>query len=163
MQRGLHYAIVDEVDSILIDEARTPLIISGAAEDSSKLYKAVNELIPSLEKARYRKRASPPAISPLMRNPAKSSLPRGGHERVEELLLSKGLLAEGESLYSAANLSLLHHVHSALRAHHLFQKDVDYIVQVVRWSSLTSTPAVPCPPDALERRPAPGCGSQRRG
>jgi len=129
VQRGLHYAIVDEVDSILIDEARTPLIISGAAEDSSKAYLAINELIPSLEKGEESEEGESSGDFTIDEKSRQVELTEAGHERVEELLLSRELLGEGESLYSAANLSLLHHVHSALRAHHLFQKDVDYIVQ----------------------------------
>ncbi|EDM46915.1 preprotein translocase subunit SecA [Marinobacter algicola] len=130
VQRGLHFAIVDEVDSILIDEARTPLIISGAAEDSSKLYLAINELVPSLEKGEVSEEEGEPSGDFTIDEKSRQvELTETGHEKVEELLLERGLLKEGESLYSAANLSLLHHVHSALRAHHLFQKDVDYIVQ----------------------------------
>ncbi|PXX90135.1 preprotein translocase subunit SecA [Marinobacter vulgaris] len=130
VQRGLHFAIVDEVDSILIDEARTPLIISGAAEDSSKLYQAINELVPRLEQGEVsEEEAEPSGDFTIDEKSRQVELTENGHERVEELLLERGLLKEGESLYSAANLSLLHHIHSALRAHHLFQKDVDYIVQ----------------------------------
>ncbi|WP_144822530.1 preprotein translocase subunit SecA [Marinobacter piscensis] len=129
VQRELHYAIVDEVDSILIDEARTPLIISGAAEDSSKAYRAINELVPGLEKGEVSEEGEPSGHFTIDEKSRQVELTEAGHEKVEELLLSRGLLEEGESLYSAANLSLLHHVHSALRAHHLFQKDVDYIVQ----------------------------------
>lgn len=130
VQRGLHFAIVDEVDSILIDEARTPLIISGAAEDSSKLYLAINELVPRLEQGEVsEEEAEPTGDFTIDEKSRQVELTESGHERVEELLLERGLLKEGESLYSAANLSLLHHIHSALRAHHLFQKDVDYIVQ----------------------------------
>ena len=131
VQRGLHYAIVDEVDSILIDEARTPLIISGAAEDSSRMYQAINTLIPSLEKGEVSEDDGVETTGDFTidEKSRQVELTEAGHEKVEELLLSQELLKEGESLYSAANLSLLHHVHSALRAHHLFQKDVDYIVQ----------------------------------
>ncbi|MGM0773631.1 preprotein translocase subunit SecA [Marinobacter sp.] len=130
VQRTLHFAIVDEVDSILIDEARTPLIISGAAEDSSKLYQAINELVPRLEQGEVSEEEGEPSGDFTIDEKSRQvELTEGGHERVEELLLERGLLKEGESLYSAANLSLLHHIHSALRAHHLFQKDVDYIVQ----------------------------------
>ncbi|MBE0484930.1 preprotein translocase subunit SecA [Marinobacter sp.] len=131
VQRGLNYAIVDEVDSILIDEARTPLIISGAAEDSSKMYQAINTLIPSLEKGEVSEDDAVDTTGDFTidEKSRQVELTEAGHEKVEELLLSQDLLKEGESLYSAANLSLLHHVHSALRAHHLFQKDVDYIVQ----------------------------------
>ena len=129
VQRGLHYAIVDEVDSILIDEARTPLIISGAAEDSSEMYKAINALIPNLEKGEAPEGGEATGDFTIDEKSRQVELTEAGHEKVEQLLLSKQLLKEGESLYSATNLSLLHHVHSALRAHHLFQKDVDYIVQ----------------------------------
>jgi len=129
VQRGLNYAIVDEVDSILIDEARTPLIISGAAEDSSRLYQAVNALVPGLEKGEVDEAGESSGDFTIDEKSRQVELTETGHEKVEDLLLAQGLLQEGESLYSAANLSLLHHVHSALRAHHLFQKDVDYIVQ----------------------------------
>ena len=129
VQRGLNFAIVDEVDSILIDEARTPLIISGAAEDSSKLYQEINRLVPSLEKGEVPEEGEPSGDFTIDEKSRQVELTEAGHEKVEELLSQRGLLKEGETLYSAANLSLLHHVHSALRAHHLFQKDVDYIVQ----------------------------------
>ncbi|OEY66705.1 preprotein translocase subunit SecA [Marinobacter sp. X15-166B] len=130
VQRGLHYAIVDEVDSILIDEARTPLIISGAAEDSSKMYRDINELIPNLERGEEDPEGGETTGDFTIDEKTRQvDLTEAGHEKVEELLLARGLLREGESLYSATNLSLLHHIHSALRAHYLFQKDVDYIVQ----------------------------------
>jgi preprotein translocase subunit SecA len=129
VQRGLNFAIVDEVDSILIDEARTPLVISGAAEDSSKLYQAINQLIPSLEKGEVSEEGEASGDFTIDEKSRQVELTEAGHEKVEDLLLNQGLLREGESLYSAANLSLLHHVHSGLRAHHLFHKDVDYIVQ----------------------------------
>lgn len=129
VQRGLNFAIVDEVDSILIDEARTPLIISGAAEDSSRMYREINTLVPNLVKGEETEEGEPEGDFTIDEKSRQVELTEAGHEKVEELLLSRGLLNEGESLYSANNLSLLHHVHSALRAHHLFQKDVDYIVQ----------------------------------
>ena len=131
VQRSLHFAIVDEVDSILIDEARTPLIISGAAEDSSRLYRAINELVPKLRKGEVIEdtEGEPDGDFTIDEKSRQAELTEAGHERVEELLREMELLREDESLYSAANLSLLHHVHSALRAHHLFQKDVDYILQ----------------------------------
>jgi preprotein translocase subunit SecA len=129
VQRGLNFAIVDEVDSILIDEARTPLIISGAAEDSSRLYQEINRLVPSLEKGEMPEEGEPDGDFTIDEKSRQVELTEAGHEKVEELLTQRGLLKEGETLYSATNLSLLHHVHSALRAHHLFQKDVDYIVQ----------------------------------
>jgi len=129
VQRGLHFAIVDEVDSILIDEARTPLIISGAAEDSSKMYQAINILIPSLEKGEVPEEGDPTGDFTVDEKTRQVELTERGHEKVEQLLLERELLKAGENLYSAANLSLLHHVHSGLRAHNLFQKNVDYIVQ----------------------------------
>jgi preprotein translocase subunit SecA len=139
-QRELAFAIVDEVDSILIDEARTPLIISGAVEDSSKRYMDMNALVPLLKK--------------VDKGPEKSQIERRmegdealdgdftvdekirqveltdtGHEKVEELLVSRSLLKEGESLYAATNLTLLHQLSAALRANYLFNKEVEYIVQ----------------------------------
>ena len=129
VQRDLNFAIVDEVDSILIDEARTPLIISGAAEDSSKLYREINELVPNLERGEAPEDGEPTGDFTIDEKSRQVELTESGHEKVEELLLQREMLKEGENLYSATNLALLHHVHSALRAHHLFQKDVDYIVQ----------------------------------
>ncbi|PID42965.1 MAG: preprotein translocase subunit SecA [Proteobacteria bacterium] len=130
VQRGLHYAIVDEVDSILIDEARTPLVISGAVEDSSRLYKQTNKLIASLKQAEVNEEGEPGEGHYTLDEKSKNvELTEEGHSFVEELLIEKGMLNEGDSLYNAANLSLLHHIHSALRAHKLFQRDVDYIVQ----------------------------------
>ena len=178
MQRGLNFAIVDEVDSILIDEARTPLIISGAAQDSSQLYQVMNKLIPSmksveasdgernekilfnkimlegeekacsvaqaLQKAHAEKkdlvvvdsRAKPPICKlaekghfAIEEKSRQVELTEEGHELVEEWLTKNGLMEENDSLYSAANLNLLQHVHSALRAHKLYQRDVEYIVQ----------------------------------
>ena len=180
-QRGLSFAIVDEVDSILIDEARTPLIISGPAEDSSKLYRRINALVPSLEAqqypaglrnskiqaARVRLQESDSAEPELVavsdalaraqqagcdlvlveegKQPLCRILPTGdyavdeknrsvelteaGHQKVEALLVKDGLLEEGQSLYAPGNLSLLHHVYAALRAHALYHRDVEYIVQ----------------------------------
>ncbi|MGQ7275395.1 preprotein translocase subunit SecA [Marinobacter sp. V034] len=129
VQRGLNFAIVDEVDSILIDEARTPLIISGAAEDSSRMYREVNLLVPSLEQGEASEEGEPTGDFTIDEKARQVELTEAGHEKVEKLLIEKELLKEGDSLYSATNLGLLHHVHSALRAHHLFQKDIDYIVQ----------------------------------
>ncbi|MAC71613.1 MAG: preprotein translocase subunit SecA [Gammaproteobacteria bacterium] len=140
MQKQLNFAIVDEVDSILIDEARTPLIISGAAEDSSQLYAAIDKLIPRLEKGVKQEKSKMemmdknfiPEESGHFTADEKSrqvELTELGHEFVEALLIQKKLLDEGESLYAATNLSLLHHVHAALKAHHLFNRDVEYIVQ----------------------------------
>jgi preprotein translocase subunit SecA len=130
-QRGLYFSIVDEVDSILIDEARTPLIISGAAEDSSELYRRINQLVPKLEKGEVIEGPEPVStghytIDEKMRQ---LEITEEGHLLIEEWLVQNGLLQEGDSLYSAGNLNLLHHVHSAVRAHSLFHRDVEYIVQ----------------------------------
>lgn len=124
-QRGLNFAIVDEVDSILIDEARTPLIISGAAEDSSALYQKMNKLIPTLKPHSEEQ----PGDFIIDEKSRQVELTEEGHEKTESLLESEGLLQPGDSLYSASNLALLHHVQSALKAHNLFHKDVEYIVQ----------------------------------
>jgi preprotein translocase subunit SecA len=126
MQRELNFAVVDEVDSILIDEARTPLIISGEAEDSSDLYKIINNLIPQLSKQEEEDGEGDYSVDEKSRQ---ALLTEAGHEHVEEILSREGLLKEGESLYDAANIMLLHHVDSALRAHALFQRDVHYVVQ----------------------------------
>ncbi|MDP2698879.1 preprotein translocase subunit SecA [Thalassospira sp.] len=117
-QRPFNYAIVDEVDSILIDEARTPLIISGPAEDSSELYRAIDALIPKLADADYEKDEKARAVT----------LTEDGTEHAEQLLGEMGILTEG-TLYDLGNVHLVHHVNQALRAHKLFQKDTDYIVK----------------------------------
>lgn len=126
VQRGLNYAIVDEVDSILIDEARTPLIISGSAEDSVDLYITINDIIPQLVKQEQKEG---PGDYSLDEKSKQAFLSEEGHQRVEELLTKAGLLREGESLYDAHNIVLMHHIYAGLRAHTLFQLDVDYIVQ----------------------------------
>lgn len=125
LQRELNFAIVDEVDSILIDEARTPLIISGASSDSSELYKRINRFVPMLNQGTE----EVPGHYSIDEKQRSIELSEEGHEYVEGLLVSDGLLAEGESLYAATNLNLLHHVHTALKAHVLFHRDVEYIVQ----------------------------------
>jgi preprotein translocase subunit SecA len=125
-QRGLYFSIVDEVDSILIDEARTPLIISGPAEDSSELYRRINGLIPKLRQQIGEDEPGHYIIDEKMRQ---LEVTEEGHQLIEEWLAQNGLLNEGDSLYSAGNLSLLHHVHSAVRAHSLYHRDVEYIVQ----------------------------------
>ncbi|MBU2710236.1 preprotein translocase subunit SecA [Zooshikella harenae] len=124
-QRGLNFAIVDEVDSILIDEARTPLIISGAAEESSELYIAINKLAPKLT----RQEEAVEGHFTLDEKTRQVELTEQGHQYVEELLVQANLLAEGDNLYAAQNLNLLHHVYAALKAHTIFHKNVDYIVQ----------------------------------
>ncbi|WP_342063625.1 preprotein translocase subunit SecA [Acinetobacter pittii] len=126
-QRGLHYAIIDEVDSILIDEARTPLIISGQSEDSSHLYSAINTIPPKLHPQKEEKVADGGHfwIDEKQRSVEMTEV---GYETVEQELIQMGLLAEGESLYSATNLNLVHHVSAAIRAHFLFQRDVHYII-----------------------------------
>lgn len=125
-QRELNFAIVDEVDSILIDEARTPLIISGPSEESSDLYARINKIIPFLTK---RETETGPGDFYLDEKAKQAYLTEDGHQKLEDLLTKEGLLAEGESLYSPNNISLMHHTHAALRAHSLFQRDVDYIAQ----------------------------------
>jgi preprotein translocase subunit SecA len=124
-QRGMSFAIIDEVDSILIDEARTPLVISGAAQDSSSLYRSVNKLIQKLEAGTEEE----PVDFAVDEKSRQVELTEEGFQKIEDILISEGLLQPEESLYQATNLGLLHHVHSALRAHNLFQKDVEYIVQ----------------------------------
>ena len=125
LQRGLNFAVIDEVDSILIDEARTPLIISGAAEDSSSLYKKINKLILNLSSS-SEENAGDFTIDEKLRQ---VELTEDGHCKIESLLESEDLLQKNDSLYNAVNLSLLHHIQSALKAHHLFSKDIEYIIQ----------------------------------
>lgn len=126
-QRGLTYAIIDEVDSILIDEARTPLIISGQSDDSSQLYAAINSIPPKLHPQKEEKVADGGHfwIDEKQRSVEMTEI---GFETVEQELIQMGLLAEGESLYSAANLNLVHHVTAAIRAHYLYQRNVQYII-----------------------------------
>jgi preprotein translocase subunit SecA len=126
VQRSLHYALVDEVDSILIDEARTPLIISGPAEESSELYRRVNLIVPKLTR---QKEEEGPGDYWVDEKTKQVYLTEDGHQRIEELLLEAGLLRGDESLYDAANLGVFHHLNACLRAHALFHKDVEYIVR----------------------------------
>jgi len=126
VQRGRNYAIVDEVDSILIDEARTPLIISGPVDEQPDLYLKINKLIPELTE---QEEEDGPGDYTLEEKNKQIYLTDAGHETVERLLGEAGLLTEGQSLYDAANLNLMHHLNAGLRAHLLFKIDVDYIVQ----------------------------------
>ena len=138
-QRGLHYAIVDEVDSILIDEARTPLIISGPSDENTELYQKINKLAPKLERQEKKEEALPSVLGGeseedtgdfvIDEKNRSVELTERGHQRVEEQLIQMGLLETGDSLYSPTNLVLLHHVNAALRAHFLYQRDVEYMVQ----------------------------------
>ena len=125
-QKGLGFAIVDEVDSILIDEARTPLIISGPAEESTDLYAKINTIIPTLSAQRDPEGPGDFSVDEKSRQ---ITLTEEGHERCESLLIKAGLLEPGSSLYESSNIGLLHHLHAALRAHNLFARDVDYIVR----------------------------------
>lgn len=134
VQRRLLYAIVDEVDSILIDEARTPLIISGGIEDNSDLYRVINTLIPSLTRQEKTpedvlNKVEPPGDYFVDEKQKDVELTESGHQLVEKLLIKKGLVDKDGSLYGTANLNLLHHVHAALKAHLLFHRDVEYMMQ----------------------------------
>ncbi len=125
-QRGLHYAIVDEVDSILIDEARTPLIISGPADESPELYIRVNRIVPQLTKQESEEAEGDFWVD---EKGKQVHLSEAGMEHAEALLRQAGILTDEEGLYAAQNLSVVHHLNAALRAHALFQRDVDYIVR----------------------------------
>ena len=133
--RGLAYAIVDEVDSILIDEARTPLIISGQAEDHTEMYVRINGVVPKMKKqiGELDLRTGEGVIDPgdftVDEKTHQVFLTEEGHERAEELLREAGLLVEGASLYDPANITLMHHVYAALRARHLYNRDQHYVVQ----------------------------------
>ncbi|MCP4270975.1 MAG: DEAD/DEAH box helicase, partial [Gammaproteobacteria bacterium] len=133
VQRSLHYAVIDEVDSILIDEARTPLIISGAIADSSEMYTRIDKMIPKLERQTGEVEEGKEALGDgdyhVDEKARQVYLTEQGQERVEELLTKMGLIEEVGSLYSAANISLLHHINAALRANSCYQKDVDYIIE----------------------------------
>ena len=129
VQRELNYAIVDECDSILVDEARTPLIISGPSEDSTEKYYVINKVVPHLEKETHNGRKTKTA-----------SLTEEGNTRVEELL---GI----ENLYDPVHIATLHNVYQGLKAYHLFNKDVDYMVKMVKSLLLMSLPADLCQGD----------------
>jgi preprotein translocase subunit SecA len=126
VQRTLAYAIIDEVDSILIDEARTPLIISGPAEESTEVYVRINQLVPRL--TRQQEEEGPGDYS-VDEKAKQVHLTEEGHEHVEQLMAEAGLLREGESLYDTTNIRLMHHLNAALRAHALYKRDVEYIVR----------------------------------
>jgi preprotein translocase subunit SecA len=167
VQRGLNYAIVDEVDSILIDEARTPLIISGQAEDHTEMYVRINAVVPQLkaqigeEDPAHRRGRHRAGRLHGRREGHQVTLTEEGHENAEERILAQGLLVEGASLYDPANIALMHHVYAALRANHLY-------------TAISTTSCqrrgrdrrrVHRPPDdgpALVRRPAPGRRGQGR-
>ncbi len=125
VQRDLSFAIVDEVDSILIDEARTPLIISGATEESTEVYIKVNKIVPFLTKQEKEGEPGDYSVDEKVRQ---LYLTEAGHERVENLMVEHGLMAEGSSLYDVTNIRLMHYLTASLRGHVLFKKDVDYIV-----------------------------------
>ena len=125
-QRGLNYAIVDEVDSILIDEARTPLIISGAADDNTDLYRQINEIPPLLKRQADEKAEGDYWVD---EKAHQVYLSEAGHAHLEKILTEKGLIKDGTSLYSPQNIILLHHLNASLRAHTLFQRDQQYVVQ----------------------------------
>jgi len=131
VQRGHNFAVVDEVDSILIDEARTPLIISGPAEDSSDLYLRINKLIPKLTRQYPADEGQEeiPGDYIIDEKNRSMEMTEQGHERAEELLIESGLIEEGDNLYSANNLSLFHHVQAAIKAHAMFHRNVEYIVE----------------------------------
>ncbi|MBA6264169.1 MAG: preprotein translocase subunit SecA [Colwellia sp.] len=136
-QKPLNFAVIDEVDSILIDEARTPLIISGQAEDSSELYRQINVVVPTLvlqseedkDKDTGQSKDFVEGDFTIDEKSKQIYLTEHGQIRIEEIMNEKGLIQDGDSLFSATNITLLHHVMAALRAHKLFQKDVDYIVK----------------------------------
>ncbi|RZI58065.1 MAG: preprotein translocase subunit SecA [Rubrivivax sp.] len=135
VQRSLAYAIVDEVDSILIDEARTPLIISGQAEDHTQMYVAINAVAPQLKRQvgeldpRTGEGVTEPGDFTVDEKSHQIYLTEDGHENAERLLGQAGLLAEGASLYDAANITLMHHLYASLRAHHVYHRDTNYVVQ----------------------------------
>lgn len=135
VQRGLHYAIVDEVDSILIDEARTPLIISGQAEDHTDVYLAINKAVPSLQvqegeaDPRTGEGVTKPGDFTLDEKSRQVYLTEQGHENAERILFELGLIPAGSSLYDPANITLMHHLYAALRANHLHHRDQHYVVQ----------------------------------
>jgi len=131
VQRDLHFTVIDEVDSILIDEARTPLIISGPASDNSELYKRFNEFVKELTRAETpeSKEIEPDGDYTVDEKNKQIHITEQGHEKVEQILLREGILEENDSLYSATNISLIHYLNASIRANVIYQKDVHYIVQ----------------------------------
>ena len=136
VQRDLSFAIVDEVDSILIDEARTPLVISGATKNSSIIYKKMSKLILGLDLVTPSEESNESDDSEnlegdftLDEKSRSVELTEDGHQKIEEILINAGLLEQNQNLYQASNLALLHHVNSALRAKYLFTKDVEYLIK----------------------------------
>lgn len=125
LQKGLSFAIIDEVDSILIDEARTPLIISGAVDQDNDIYRRLNNIVPHLMR---QKTEEEPGDFTVDEKDKSVGLTDEGHDKVEQLLNDAGLLADGESIYNPANIGLFHHLNACLRAHHLYHKDVEYVV-----------------------------------
>ena len=142
VQRGLNYAIVDEVDSILIDEARTPLIISGQADDNIDMYHRLNELVPKLTRQTEESGSGDFWVDEKAHTVLLSEI---GHEHTEGILSRAGLIPAGSSLYDAHNISLVHHLYAALRAHALFHRDQHYVVQNGGSSSSMSSPGASCP------------------
>ncbi|MEW6688457.1 MAG: preprotein translocase subunit SecA, partial [Pseudomonadota bacterium] len=131
-QRGLSFGIVDEVDSILIDEARTPLIISGQAEDRTEIYQRMNEVAPLLTRQKEEKKTDqpePPGDFYVDEKNHQVVLSEAGHQKAEEILARVGLLPQGASLYEPAYINLVHHLYAALRAHYLYHRDQQYVVQ----------------------------------
>ena len=133
-QRERCFAIVDEVDSILIDEARTPLIISGGVENSAQVYRVIDSIIPEMKPQiktaeDIAEERDPPGDYYVDEKQRDIELTEAGHQKVEKEFLRKGLIEEGNSLYGAGNLSLLQNLSAALKAHNLYQRDVDYIVE----------------------------------
>ena len=168
VQRGLNFAIVDEVDSILIDEARTPLIISGQAEDHTEMYVRINAVVPALKRqiGEADPRTGEGVIEPgdftVDEKGHQVTLTEAGHERAEELLTQAGLLVENASLYDAANISLMHHVYAALRANHLYHRDQHYVVAERRSHHRRRVHRPPDDGPPLVGWPAPGRRGQGR-
>jgi preprotein translocase subunit SecA len=170
VQRGLNYAIVDEVDSILIDEARTPLIISGQAEDHTALYLAINKMVPHLtvQEGEADPRTGEGVIKPgdftIDEKSHQSRPDRAGHENAERILHENGLIAEGATLYDPANITLMHHLVRGIAGPHLYHRDQHYVVQAGEIVIVDEFTGRLMSGPTLERRLASGGGGQgRRG